>query len=184
MAEPSPDHRIRQRCFEWLAEQSEIHGEVLPRDLLARGFDCDGEQIRLVGPQGIFKPRALRLPLSITTAPAGPYEDSVSGDLLLYKYRGTDPTHRDNEGLRHAMVERVPLVYFHGVVKGKYVRFMDQRAMERANTASANQTSKNAGSDAWPAAIQAAPNAVQPMPTLPHPGTAVKAEARSMVERI
>ena len=64
------------------------------------------------------------------------------------------------------------------------LRFMDQRAMERANTASANQTSKNAGSDAWPAAIQAAPNAVQPMPTLPHPGTAVKAEARSMVERI
>ncbi len=70
------------------------------------------------GPQGIFK---LRLPLSITTAPSGPYDDSFSGDLLRYRYRGTDPAHRDNEGLRQAMVERVPLVYFHGIVKGRYV---------------------------------------------------------------
>lgn len=94
---------------------------MLPRELLARGFVCEGEKIRVVGPQGIFKPQALRLPLSITTAPAGPYADSVSRDLLLYKYRGTDPAHRDNEGLRQAMVERVPLAYFHGIVKGKYV---------------------------------------------------------------
>ncbi len=74
-----------------------------------------------MGPQGIFKPRDLGLPLSITTAPAGPYDDSFAGDLLRYRYRGTDPGHRDNEGLRQAMVERVPLVYFHGIVKGRYV---------------------------------------------------------------
>ena len=121
MAESQNETRIRQRAFDWLVEQTELHGDVLPRALLAKGFEYEGQQIRLVGPQGIFKPKVLRLPLSITTAPAGPYADSVTDDLLLYKYRGTDPTHRDNEGLRQAMLERVPLVYFHGIVKGKYV---------------------------------------------------------------
>ena len=82
----------------------------------------EGEQIRFVGPQGIFKPAAMELPLSITTVPSGPYEDSFDRDgLLLYKYRGEDPGHRDNVGLREAMKGRVPLVYFYAIDKGKYV---------------------------------------------------------------
>ncbi len=121
MATDPLDARIRQQAFDWLGEQVEVHGDVLPRQLLEGGFESEGRRIHLLGPQGIFKPRDLRLPLSITTAPAGPYDDSFSGDLLRYKYRGTDPGHRDNEGLRQAMVERVPLVYFHGIVKGRYV---------------------------------------------------------------
>jgi putative restriction endonuclease len=61
-------------------------------------------------------------PLSITTAPQGPYDDSFGADgLLRYRYRGTDPVHPDNRGLRFAMEQRLPLVYFHGVVPGKYV---------------------------------------------------------------
>lgn len=32
------DKRIRAAAFEWLAEQVAIHGDVLPRDLLAAGF--------------------------------------------------------------------------------------------------------------------------------------------------
>ena len=121
MATDPLDSRIRQQAFDWLAEQVEVHGDVLPRQLLEGGFESEGRRIHLVGPQGIFKPRDLGLPLSITTAPSGPYDDSFSGDLLRYKYRGTDPGHRDNEGLRQAMVERVPLVYFHGIVRGRYV---------------------------------------------------------------
>ena len=54
--------------------------------------------------------------------PDGPYEDSfTSENLLAYRYRGTDPGHRDNAGLRRAMQTRTPLVYFHGVVKGWYL---------------------------------------------------------------
>lgn len=121
MARDQSDIRIRHQVFSWLAEQVEIHGDVLPRSILAQGFKREGRQIHLVAPQGIFKPRSMRLPLSITTAPLGPYDDSVAGDLLRYKYRGTDPAHRDNEGLRQAMHERVPLVYFHGIDKGRYV---------------------------------------------------------------
>src|SRR3989442_8663808 len=41
--------------------------------------------------------------------------------LLLYRYRGTDRAHRENEGLRAEMREKVPLVYLYGVAAGWYV---------------------------------------------------------------
>ena len=116
------DVRVRAAAFEWLAEQVEIHGDVLPRDLLGTGFILDGARVPLVGPQGIFKPRVLsEAPLSITTVPSGPYDDSFGSDgLLSYRYRGTDPDHPDNRGLRTAMKYQLPLVYFHGLVPGRY----------------------------------------------------------------
>ena len=116
------DRSVRQATFAWLDEQTEIHGYSLERSLLARGLAFQGEQVRLVGPQGIFKPRCLDLPLSITTVAGGPYADSFRPDgLLSYRYRGTDPQHRDNVGLRTCMQQRKPLVYFHGIDKGMYV---------------------------------------------------------------
>jgi putative restriction endonuclease len=53
----------------------------------------------------------------------GPYDDAFDseGGTLRYAYRGTDPQHRDNRGLRRAMTERVPLVYFHAIEPGSYV---------------------------------------------------------------
>jgi putative restriction endonuclease len=90
--------------------------------LLEAGFELQDEQIRLVGPQGIFKPRVLALPLTITTAAGGPYNDAFRDDgLLSYRYRGTDPAHRDNVGLRTCMQDKVPLVYFHGIGHAHYV---------------------------------------------------------------
>jgi len=44
----------------------------------------------------------------------------ASDGLLRYRYRGQNPDHPDNVGLREAMRQRVPLVYFHGIVEGKY----------------------------------------------------------------
>lgn len=83
-----------------------------------------GRRVHLLGPQGIFKPQLLDLPLSITTSPNSPYDDSFTSDeLVRYRYRGTDPRHPDNVGLRAAMTERKPLVYFHGTVPGRYVAF-------------------------------------------------------------
>ena len=55
----------------------------------------------LLGPQGIFKPAMITVPLSMTTVPSGPYDDGFDGGgVLHYRYRGTDPFHRDNAGLR------------------------------------------------------------------------------------
>jgi putative restriction endonuclease len=99
-----------------------LHGDVLPRALLQAGFVLEGVRVPLVGPQGIFKPKVLAFPLSITTSTGGPYDDSFGDDgLLQYRYRGVDPNHRENQGLRQAMDKGLPLVYFHGIVPGKYL---------------------------------------------------------------
>ena len=53
-----------------------------------------------------------------------PYDDAIGSDgLLRYRYRGRDAddiNHRDHAGLHEAMQRRVPLIYFHGIVEGKY----------------------------------------------------------------
>jgi len=116
-----PDFAVRVAAFQFLESARAANGEVLPRTLLEAGFDLQGDRVPLVGPQGIFKPRVCRLPLSITTVAGGPYLDTFSADgLILYKYRGMDRLHRDNEGMRDAMRRRAPLAYFHGHVKGRY----------------------------------------------------------------
>jgi len=113
---------VRARAFAWLAEEVALRGDVLPRALLARGFSFKGARVPLLGPQGIFKPAVLaEAPLSITTAPDGPYDDAFAGDdLLHYRYRGADPQHRDNRALRLALRERLPLIYLHGLAPGRY----------------------------------------------------------------
>ena len=128
MSEADLDTRVRTQAFQFLAEQTRLHGEVVPRDLLERGFDFEGRRVPLIGPQGIFKPALLaEMPISITTVPvkegeARPYDDGVGPDgFLHYRYRGTDPSHRDNQGLRLAMGRGVPLVYLYGVTPGRYM---------------------------------------------------------------
>lgn len=116
------DLQVRVAAFNWLSEQVNLHGDVLPRKLLEQGFEFQGQRIPLVAPQGIFKPQIIDLPLSITTAPKGPYDDYFGKDnFLIYRYRGTDPNHRDNVGLRKVFELKRPLVYFHGIEPGKYL---------------------------------------------------------------
>ena len=90
--------------------------------VLDQGFDFKGTRVPLMGPQGIFKPRIMELPLSITTAPPSPrkprpYDDEMGEDSLIrYRYRGTDPDHPDNVGLRGARRLGIPLIYNVGMV--------------------------------------------------------------------
>lgn len=128
MSEADLDTRVRTQAFQFLTDQIRLHGEVVPRDLLERGFDFEGRRVPLIGPQGIFKPAVLtEMPISITTVPvregeARPYDDGVGPDgFLRYRYRGTDPGHRDNQGLRLAMGRGVPLIYLYGVTPGRYM---------------------------------------------------------------
>jgi putative restriction endonuclease len=75
--------------------------------------------------QGIWKPAACQLPLSVATTVGGPYSDSFdkASGRIRYSYRGTDPGHRDNRGLRTAMTDRIPLIYLHAVERSKYLAF-------------------------------------------------------------
>lgn len=114
--------RARFAAFEWLTELGAPNVE-LTRASLARGFDLDGVRVPLLGPQGIWSPAGFRVPLSISTIPSGPYSDHVDRDSnrLRYAYRGNDLAHRDNLGLRRALAERTPLVYFYRTDPGHYL---------------------------------------------------------------
>ena len=116
------DAGVRREAFDWLTAQVALYDDVLPWSVLIRGFHFEGVRVPLVSMQGIFKPRACELPLSIRTAVDGPYDDRASSEgRFLYAYRGTDPAHPDNVGLREAMRRRLPLVYFFGLLPGRYL---------------------------------------------------------------
>ena len=124
------NQRVRLAAFSFLDQlQRGPGGDLLSREDLVRGFMFDGQRVSLVSPQqGIFKPAILpSIPLSILTAPVvegreRPYDDAVGSDgLLEYRYRGTNIGHRDNVGLRAAMKHQTPLIYFMGVIPGRYV---------------------------------------------------------------
>ena len=116
------DATIRRAAFDWLAEQVALYDDVLPWPVLIRGFDFKGARVPLVSMQGIFKPRVCELPLSIRTAIDGPYDDRAGEEgRFLYAYRGTNPKHSDNVGLCELMRRRIPLVYFFGLLKGRYL---------------------------------------------------------------
>lgn len=113
------DQSVRMAAFRFLGEQTRLAGEdgALRRTVLERGFSYEGQRVPLLGPQGIFKPRRLpAIPLSITTVPVvegeqRPYDDAFGDDgLLRYRYRGTNPAHHENVGLRQAMQQQVPLI--------------------------------------------------------------------------
>ncbi len=114
------DLEIRRAVFEWLTEHRDLHGETFSRDELVN-FHYKGVRVPLLGPQGIWKPAVCELPISIATI-EGRYPDAwdEARGQLQYAYRGTDPNHRDNRGLRQAWLDRVPLVYFVAIEPGVY----------------------------------------------------------------
>ncbi|MEX0874573.1 MAG: HNH endonuclease [Actinomycetota bacterium] len=121
------DAQVRTAAFSFLGNLQQVHGDEIPRIELAKGFEFRGQRVPLVGPQGIFKPAVLaEIPISITTAPVvegrdRPYDDVMhEGGLISYRYRGTDPQHHENVGLRKAMAGQIPLAYFHGVARSYY----------------------------------------------------------------
>lgn len=113
---------VRLAAFEWLNRQRELYGEVLDYKILLKGFEFHGQKVALVNQQGIFKPRMCNYPLTVLTSWRDPYSDSFDdSDFLHYKYRGTNPNHPDNVGLRELMNQKLPLIYLYGEARGKYI---------------------------------------------------------------
>jgi len=90
---PDLDQRVRLAAFAFLDRQTQLHGETLPRTVLAQGFEFDGRRVPLLGPEGIFKPAILpSIPLSITTGPPSdrkprPYDDEFECATRLLRSR-------------------------------------------------------------------------------------------------
>ena len=86
VAEHEYEHAVRIAAFQYLDQLRTVHGDALPWRALARGYVFDGQQIPLIGQAGIWKPRVLELPISISTSPRNPYGDVIGDDgLLLYR---------------------------------------------------------------------------------------------------
>jgi len=120
------DERLRWSAFAYLRSATDRAGGLVTRPEL-ESFVFEGRPVRLIGPQqGIWRPRFLEAALSILTTyvrpgEVPPYHDEEGPDgYPRYKWRGTDPHHPDNVGLRRAMDLQRPLVWFIGVRPGIY----------------------------------------------------------------
>lgn len=94
-------------------------GEAVPSAELRRGFPYGGGWLKLVGPQGVFKPKELKDgPLTLLSTLASTYEDeTLDGDRVLYDYA---PPQREfeNDGLKRLQDKGRPVILLKQV-KGK-----------------------------------------------------------------
>ncbi len=127
------DRLLRVAAFNAVRRLTEVRGDLSGRDLKT-GFEFEGARIPLVNPQrGIFKPKQMRYLLSIKTVFPRPgarvwYDDQTQvhrqiyeGDETVdYAFMGQDQDAADNQWLREAMENRVPIIYFLGISPGLY----------------------------------------------------------------
>ena len=133
MDEADRDTLMRMAALEHVRRLGEVHDHLTATELKP-GFVFEGERIPLVNPQrGIFKPRQMRYLLSIKTVfprPGGRvwYDDQrevhrqiFEGDETVdYAFMGRDPDAADNQWLRQAYENEVPVIYFLGIAPGRY----------------------------------------------------------------
>ena len=124
---------MRLAAFERVRLLSKMHGHLTQNELRS-GFVFDGQRVPLVNPQrGIFKPRSMRYLLSIRTVfprLGGRvwYDDQrevhrqifEGDDAIDYAFMGNDPNAADNQWLRAAYENRIPVIYFLGIAPGRY----------------------------------------------------------------
>ena len=133
MSPENAEFPIRMAAFEHVRRLSELHDHLTAKEL-SPGFIFEGERIPLMNPQrGIFKPRQMRYLLSIKTVFPRPgarvwYDDQLevhrqifeSDEAVEYAFMGQDPKAADNQWLREALENQIPVIYFLGVAPGCY----------------------------------------------------------------
>ncbi len=138
MASRGFEELVRATWFDALRSRQALHGEVLSVEVARAPIVIDGARIvPFSHASGIHRPRQLGAALGITTSPPKaasppPYDDRFDSDgLFRYHYRTpSTPTARarsqadaDNEAVREAQRHSLPLVYWFGVVPGRYRPF-------------------------------------------------------------
>jgi len=132
------DAAFRQAAFAAL-DRLLVFQDALTWNEIHKGFTAPGSNDRVhfaTRAKGIFKPQQMRRVLSIKSVQprAGRqfwYADQneahaaiFGGDgTISYNFQGTDPNAEDNQLLRQAVEERLPLIYFVGVSPGLYRPF-------------------------------------------------------------
>jgi putative restriction endonuclease len=118
---------VRAAALDWV-RQVTMDGELaVTRDQLAADFTVAGVRFPLIDRgRGIRKPAGWDSALSITTAAPRfgrtPLYDDVEGvdGLPRYKLRRDDGGQAENHGLRVAMRQQLPLIWFVGIAPGRF----------------------------------------------------------------
>ena len=133
MIDFSRDTLMRLGAFEHVRRLAEVHDHLTVTEL-SPGFTFEGERIPLINlRRGIFKPHQMQVLLSIKTVfpkPGGKvwYDDQrevhrqiFEGDEAIdYAFMGNNPNAADNQWLREAFENQVPILYFLGIAPGRY----------------------------------------------------------------
>ena len=133
MSDNDRDTLMRMAAFEHVRRLSEMYDHLTANEL-SPGFVFEGERVPLVNPQrGIFKPQQMRFLLSIKTVFPRPgarvwYDDQrevhrqifESDEAVDYAFMGQNPEAADNQWLREAYENQVPVIYFLGIAPGRY----------------------------------------------------------------
>ncbi len=119
---PAMEQAIRAAALAWVELTSMGGSQPLTRLQLTEDFAVAGHRFPLVDRgRGIRRPQGWSAALSIMTAatPAGrprPYDDNEGPDgLPRYKLRRDQRGRTENDGLRAAMRDQTPLIYFYGI---------------------------------------------------------------------
>lgn len=125
--------RIRLAAFSHVRSLAQS-GQGVTYEQLSEGFVFEGERVHLLTKAaGIFKPRQMDHLLSIRTGVPKPgrriwYSDQLeahqqiyAGDQTVsYAFTGRDPGHHNNQQLKKAYEQQIPVIYFVGIAPGRY----------------------------------------------------------------
>ncbi len=114
-----------------LARLSQIYQDAVPWSEIVKGFPFLGDRIMFASQAlGIFKPRQMDRVLSIKTVVpregrGAQYSDQVAegskNGLWVYDMRERSPAHSQNQWLKTAWMEGLPLIYLRGLAPAVYL---------------------------------------------------------------
>lgn len=120
------DLAFRELAFAWLAGKTAHGSRSLTRQEIEefQGHSPEAPH-RLLNQEGIWKPAALMATLSVTSGVAtsrhNPYVDRVTkSGLVEYAFTDAQKKQHQNDGLRRAHVQGLPIIYFRAVRKSVY----------------------------------------------------------------
>lgn len=134
MPDTELDTLMRSAAFDRVRYLSD-NFDYLTTSLLNQGFEFNGKNIKIYHPQqGIHRPKEMLFLLSIKTAIPKPggrvwYDDQLDvhkqifngNDTIDYDFRGNDPNIAQNQWLREAYENKIPIIYFLGVAPGLFL---------------------------------------------------------------
>ena len=125
------DLEMRLAAAGTLARLAQIYRDAVPWHEMVKGFPFGGDRILFANRAvGIFKPRQMNRVLSIRTVVpragrgvqySDQETDGSAHGMWVYDMRDLDPAHHQNQWLKTAWMEGLPLIYLRGLAPAVYL---------------------------------------------------------------